>query len=261
MRNDRIAAVVRKEWAMLRRQKMVLRTAIGVPILITAIACGLLAIASLAPERAAPGHELPAQLAQGAQSAREGLMTMMSHLGVALLLLVPTIIPSMSATHSVIGEKQARTLEPLLATPLRTWELLTAKLVACVVPGVIAGWASAIAYAAVVFGVSSPHTAARILSPTWVLSLGVLAPLMAVLAVVLSLAVSSRVNDVQSAQAASVFVVLPVIGFGVSQTAGLLILSPAVLLGIIAVVAALDAGALALCVSLFERETVLTRWR
>ena len=31
------------------------------------------------------------------------------------------------AAHSVIGEKQARTLEPLLATPLKTSELLAAK--------------------------------------------------------------------------------------------------------------------------------------
>ena len=38
------------------------------------------------------------------------------------------------AAHSVIGEKQARTLEPLLATPLKTSELLAAKVISAAIP-------------------------------------------------------------------------------------------------------------------------------
>ena len=40
------------------------------------------------------------------------------------------------AAHSVIGEKQARTLEPLLATPVTTFELLAAKVIGAALPGI-----------------------------------------------------------------------------------------------------------------------------
>ena len=42
-------------------------------------------------------------------------------------LLMPAYIPLSIATFSIIGEKQARTLEPVLATPIRTVELLAGK--------------------------------------------------------------------------------------------------------------------------------------
>jgi hypothetical protein len=44
-----------------------------------------------------------------------------------LLVLSPVAAAMSIAAYSVIGEKQARTLEPLLATPLTTFELLLAK--------------------------------------------------------------------------------------------------------------------------------------
>ena len=38
------------------------------------------------------------------------------------------------AAHAIVGEKQARTLEPLLATPITTTELLVAKVLGALVP-------------------------------------------------------------------------------------------------------------------------------
>ena len=52
----------------------------------------------------------------------------------AFFLLMPAYIPLSIATFSIIGEKQARTLEPVLATPIRTVELLTGKAIAALVP-------------------------------------------------------------------------------------------------------------------------------
>src|SRR5688572_15323051 len=44
-----------------------------------------------------------------------------------LLLMVPVVSATALATHAVIGEKQSKALEPLLATPISTVELLAAK--------------------------------------------------------------------------------------------------------------------------------------
>ena len=46
-----------------------------------------------------------------------------------LFLLTPITGAMALAAHAIVGEKQARTLEPLLATPMTTFELLTAKVV------------------------------------------------------------------------------------------------------------------------------------
>ena len=52
---------------------------------------------------------------------------------------MPAYIPLSIATFSIIGEKLARSLEPVLAAPIRTSELLAGKAVAALVPGVLAG--------------------------------------------------------------------------------------------------------------------------
>ena len=41
------------------------------------------------------------------------------------------------ASDSIIGEKQARTLEPLLATPITTFELLAAKILGALLPAAV----------------------------------------------------------------------------------------------------------------------------
>ena len=51
-----------------------------------------------------------------------------------LLVLSPVAASMSSAAFSIIGEKQARTLEPLLATPISTTELLGAKILGAFVP-------------------------------------------------------------------------------------------------------------------------------
>src|SRR4051812_4718643 len=59
-----------------------------------------------------------------------------------LLLVLTPVAGSMSvAAYTVIGEKQARTLEPLLATPITTVELLGAKVLASLLPAIALGTA------------------------------------------------------------------------------------------------------------------------
>ena len=55
------------------------------------------------------------------------IQTFLFHQFSLLLLLVPIVSATALATHAVIGEKQSKALEPLLATPISTIELLAAK--------------------------------------------------------------------------------------------------------------------------------------
>ncbi|HYK83721.1 MAG TPA: ABC transporter permease subunit, partial [Ktedonobacteraceae bacterium] len=44
-----------------------------------------------------------------------------------IFILLSMIVPSTIAAYSIIGEKTSHTLEPLLATPVRRWQLLAGK--------------------------------------------------------------------------------------------------------------------------------------
>ncbi|MCX6000242.1 MAG: ABC transporter permease subunit, partial [Chloroflexi bacterium] len=53
------------------------------------------------------------------------------------ILLVPTMIAIYSAAYSIVEEKLSHSLEPLLATPVRTWELMLGKALAGAIPALL----------------------------------------------------------------------------------------------------------------------------
>src|SRR6516165_9787786 len=57
-----------------------------------------------------------------------------------LLLFIPIMTALTIAVHSIIGEKQARSLEPLLATPVSSLQLLLAKSLSAAIPAVGLAW-------------------------------------------------------------------------------------------------------------------------
>ena len=178
-----------------------------------------------------------------------------------LYMLAPLFIPLTIASYSIIGEKQLRTLEPLLATPIRTWELLAAKSIAAIIPGVLVGWVSYAAFLVLAGFIASPAIVRHALGPVWPVSFGILSPLFAVLAVALAVIASSRTNDPRAAQQLGAVIILPISALLSAQVFGFVRLdvSHAVMLTIATALA--DVVLLWLAVRLFDRETILTRWR
>jgi len=73
--------------------------------------------------------------------------------------------------------------------------------------------------------------------------------------------VSSRASDPRSAQQLGSIVVLPIVALMIGQSAGAFLLSLPMALAAVAVLAVVDVVVLALGVSLFNREAILTRWK
>jgi len=178
-----------------------------------------------------------------------------------LYMLAPLFIPLTIASYSIIGEKQLRTLEPLLATPIRTWELLAAKSVAAIIPGVMVGWVSYAAFLILAGLIASTAVIRHALGPVWLVSFGVLSPLFALLAVAMAVIASSRTNDPRAAQQLGAVIILPISALLSAQVFGFvrLDLSHALMLAVGAALA--DTALLWVAVRLFDRETILTRWR
>ena len=178
-----------------------------------------------------------------------------------MLLLVPVVAATAFATHAVIGEKQAKALEPILATPISTIELLVAKSLTPFLFALALTWLAVALYLAGILLVGEPGVWRTILSVRMLIMFVLLGPLIELATLQVSVIVSSRANDPRSAQQLTSLLILPITVVFIAQLMGALVLTPGWLLTGCGGVAALNVFLLLLGVRVFERETILTRWR
>jgi ABC-2 type transport system permease protein len=261
----KIKTIVRKEWAQVYKNRMVVFSIIFLPLLFTAIPLITLGVTRDSAMSEVSATEIPAQFAQVCPEGMPGGECFQFYLVSTFLLmfmLTPLIIPVNIAAFSIVGEKTTHSLEPLLATPITTLELLAGKNLAATIPAVLATWAG---FALFILGAlivsGSRMLMVALLDPMWLLAVFVVGPLLAVLSVNFAIMVSSRVNDPRVAEQLSAVVILPLLLLFFGQIAGFLIVNRAVILGLAAVLVVLDAVLIRLAVRTFQREAILTRWR
>jgi ABC-2 type transport system permease protein len=179
-----------------------------------------------------------------------------------ILLVITPVAASMSvAAYSVIGEKQARTLEPILATPITTFELLAAKVAGSLVPAVALTFATFALYLACTMVFGGPGVYRALLTSRSLMIVFMLGPLAALAALQMAVCVSSRVNDARSAQQIGALIILPVSGLLIAQVTGTFMLTGTIILLVALALAVVNAGLMALGIALFDRESILTRWK
>jgi ABC-2 type transport system permease protein len=88
-----------------------------------------------------------------------------------------------------------------------------------------------------------------------------LSPLFALLSTSSGVIASSRINDPRAAQQVTAIFVVPVIALSLAVLAGKIFLNVEVMLWTTAIVALINLGVLWVAVKLFQRETILTRWK
>jgi len=178
-----------------------------------------------------------------------------------MLVLVPVTGSMALAAYSIIGEKQARTLEPLLATPATTGEILLAKVLASFLPALAIEAVGIVLYFGGIAVLGAPGVFDALVSTRTALVLLVLAPLATLIALQVVVIASSRVNDYRTAQQFGTLVVLPIVGVLIAQGTGVFWLTSPVI--VIAAAALLVVWILLLLfgIAIFEREQILTRWK
>ena len=178
-----------------------------------------------------------------------------------MLVLGPITSAMSVAASSVIGEKQARTLEPLLVTPITTLELLGGKLLGALLPALVVTVISLVLYLGVVAAVISRR---RVWCPAGSAhARGCVADrsARAMVALQLAICVSSRVNDPRTAQQLGIFVILPIPALLIGQIFGGIELTVPVILRIALGLLLVNIGLMWFAIRLFDRETILTRWK
>jgi ABC-2 type transport system permease protein len=178
-----------------------------------------------------------------------------------LFLVMPVFVPILISSQSVAGEKERRTLEPLLSTPLTALELIAGKSIAALLPALILSW---LAFFALCVGIDliSWHYTHALLLPNrmWLFGVGLIAPLFAFFGNGVAVLISARVSDARMAQQFSALFVLPMVGLVGGQVAGLLKAGTGYYAVQGLVVLLLDAGLLWASVRFFDRERLLGRW-
>lgn len=261
-----VLAVMRREWLELIRTRTLLLTLAFVPFALVCISIGVEWSLSRLPDSAfdlGTGEVMvPALLVRyGNLGVRYSVYALLNEQSLALLLIVATALPSSVASHAIVGEKVERTLEPLLATPIATRDLLLAKCTIAILPSLVLTWLS---YFASLVGISffaPPNVLAVAMRIEWWLAYFLLAPLLAMASSLAAAIASSRVSDPRTAQGLTSFLLIPLVGTGISAMMGFMSIDLRWVALATAGLFGLDVALLWIATRLFDRETILTRWR
>ena len=260
-----VRALIAKEFLDLRRNRAAL-----VPVaMITAMSLALpfavtigIPVATGLPLGDDPGlQRLSAIVGEPALSSNGRIELFLFQQFLMLFLLTPITGAMSLAAHAVIGEKQTRTLEPLLATPVTTFDLLVAKVFGALLPTLTISMAGLALYFAGIAAVADPGVFTAMLSARSATLILLVGPAAALVSLQGALVISSRVNDARTAQQFAVLLIMPLAVGIIGQFVGRMWLSVSLLafvgLGLFGVWLLL----VALSVALFDRESILTRWK
>lgn len=264
---NKIKTIIRKEWAEVFKNRMVLYIMIFMPLLFVVLPLVILGSMGSVSGSDISGADagIPEQFNKTCPPELNGgqcLQLFMVSSFMTMFLLLPMIIPVTISAYSIVGEKTTRSLEPLLATPITTVELLAGKSLAAAIPAVLATY---VAYGIFIVGTyiitRSFVFVGALASTPWLILIFLGGPLMAGIAINFSLIVSSRVNDPRAAEQLSAVVIVPVLALFFTQLTGVFVLDTfKTILGVIILILVYIILVYA-AAQLFQRETILTRWK
>ncbi len=246
---SKVWLVLRKELKEIIQQRPLIYSLAVVPLIIVLLSGFVLFRASSASRAARAGA-----------AAIEDTQITIGNIFRMYMLAEALLSPAMIAAYSIVGEKNSRTLEPLLATPVETWQLLLAKSLSAMLPAIAATWVSGAIFAAEIAVIAGPAVFAQVITPGWLVLLLLTAPVLTMTPVALTVMTSSRFNDPRAAaQISSLIFIALVLAF--STFGRTLVISP--LMSILATIFLVILGTLLLwgATHVFQRENILTQWK
>jgi|GEM_PF-1568157 len=176
------------------------------------------------------------------------------------LSIVPLSLASTISSYSIVGEKQQKTIEPILATPIDDREFFLGKLLAPLVPTLGITYAVIAIYS--IFSDFITYNYGYIIYPNipWFIVVILFIPFSTVLMILFTLLFSSRAIDPRSSQQFSAIILIPVL---VIFFLSMLIYSLESILLIIltAMVIIFDFILFKITIKIFNRENIVTRWK
>jgi len=166
------------------------------------------------------------------------------------------------ASYSLIGEKVQKSLEPLLATPTTDEEILAGKSIAAFLPAMGVTFLGALIFMVLV-DLFTHNVLNSLYFPNWniVIILFIQAPLACLLSVGYNVLVSSRMNDVRSAQQLGSLIILPLGAVYLMSELKVMSLTTGNMWIMAAILLVVDGILFYLVKATFRREEILTKWK
>lgn len=260
---EKIRTIIGKEWAEVFKNRLVLFSVGFLPLTFVALPI----ITFLATDQALEMGDAGADALPMAETLCEGLTQIecgqvyLTNLYAFLFMLLPVAIPVTIAAYSIVGEKTMRTLEPLLATPVTTLELLAGKALSAIIPALLATWLSYGIFVVAMSFLAGSVAVDLLLDPLWLMAVFLVGPLLTLLAVSTAIMISSRVSDPRVAEQLSMLVILPIVVGLIGQSAGVILIDRQFVVVVALVVALIDVVLIYLSIQTFQREKILTQWK
>lgn len=149
-----------------------------------------------------------------------------------LFLIIPVMASSILTANSFAGEKERKTLEGLLFTPMSMSTLFKGKVLAALIPSLLLSWVTFIIYG-VIANILMYPIFGTLMFPNWnwiILILWVV-PTCSLAVILLNVLISAKVRGFQEAYQLGGLVVLPLVALIAGQATGMLMIGPWMLLG------------------------------
>ncbi|MBN1860338.1 MAG: ABC transporter permease subunit [Candidatus Thermoplasmatota archaeon] len=189
------------------------------------------------------------------------VLPLMFNMVLMIFIIIPATLPTIIATYSIVGEKNNRSLEPLLATPTTDGELLAGKIFSSFLPS-MGSTLLAFTLGVVLLDIVLIPKVGYPLLPnlSWILSMVLLAPTACLMSVLACVLVSSKVSDVRAAQQLGGFIVMPVVVLMLGVLSGFIFLSPWMIVIFAGLYGLIDLLLFYFVKAVFNREKILTKW-
>ncbi len=241
--NTKQLALIKKDIRSVTANKRVLTALLLVPIVLTIVLPSVFVIGTLtAPEMIADFQVLLDMLPGTVEGNEQQLvlLLLLNKIMPVFFLMIPIMSSSVMAASSFVGEKEKRTLETLLYSPLSLKQLFQAKILA----GLFVGMAvSCISFAVMLLVVEAEViflTGGGILpDASWLVVMLLIAPAISLAGIAIIVRGSAKAQCIEEAQQRAVFLVFPVLALIIGQFGGILLVNVRLLLAFgIALVAA-----------------------
>lgn len=272
MRFHKAMLVFRKDWREVSRNWHVILPIVVVPIMISVLLPVLIVlIPSLAdmPGSSLEGLETMIQnLPKHVQDELVGmtdqqvLVYIMSlYFFAPFFLIIPLMASSVIASDSFAGEKERKTIEALLATPISDSELFLGKILVSFIPSMMVTVFSFLIYSTVVDVASFTILDGRLLLPNieWIMLIFGVAPTVALAGIGLTVMISVKVKGFREAQQISAILVIPILILVFAQISGAIIFGPIMVGALIIAFVALDLLVFRIGIRVFRREEILSK--
>jgi ABC-type Na+ efflux pump permease subunit len=172
------------------------------------------------------------------------------------------ILPNTLSSYSILGEKIEQSLEPLLATPITDGELLSGKIIASFLPVIIMIYIGSIIFM-VLSDIITLNQYGFFFFPNWnmVFILFLAVPLSSLLSIQLNVIISSKVNDIRTANQLGIIIFIPFIAIYLLLETNLLALNILNLIIISLILLILNISLFYFNRTIFRRDEILTKWK